>query len=37
MQHYYNLDTTSSFGIEFIEWTPFGGSEIYTPGKNQWA
>ena len=31
--HYYNLDTTSSFGIEFIEWTPFGGSEIYTPGK----
>jgi len=31
--HYYNLDTTSSFGIEFIEWTPYGGSEIYTPGK----
>lgn len=31
--HFYNLDTTSSFGIEFIEWTPFGGSEIYTPGK----
>ena len=20
--HFYNLDTTSSFGIEFIEWTP---------------
>ena len=32
--HFYNLDTTSSFGIEFIEWTPFGGSEIYTPGKS---
>ena len=31
--HFYNLDSTSSFGIEFIEWTPFGGSEIYTPGK----
>ena len=31
--HFYNLDTTSSFGIEFIEWTPYGGSEIYTPGK----
>ena len=31
--HYYNLDTTSAFGIEFINWTPFGGSEIYTPGK----
>jgi len=29
----YNLDTTYLFGIEFIEWTPFGGSEIYTPGK----
>ena len=33
--HFYNLDTTNSFGIEFIEWTPFGGSEIYTPGKPQ--
>lgn len=31
--HYYNLDSTSSFGIDFIEWTPYGGSEIYTPGK----
>tara|TARA_B100000073_G_scaffold193423_1_gene160123 strand:+ start:10181 stop:11212 length:1032 start_codon:yes stop_codon:yes gene_type:complete len=31
--HYYNLDSTTSFGIDFIEWTPFGGSEIYTPGK----
>ena len=31
--HFYNLDTTNSFGIEFIEWTPFGGSEIYTPGN----
>ena len=31
--HFYNLDTTSSFGIEFIEWTPYSGSEIYTPGK----
>ena len=31
--HYYNLDSTMLFGIEFIEWTPFGGSEIYTPGK----
>ena len=31
--HFYNLDSTSSFGIEFIEWTPYGGSEIYTPGK----
>ena len=31
--HYYNLDSTSSFGINFIEWTPYGGSEIYTPGK----
>ena len=31
--HRYNLDTTSAFGINFIEWTPFGGGEIYTPGK----
>ena len=31
--HTYNLDTTSSFGIEFIAWTPIGGTEIYTPGK----
>ena len=31
--HYYNLDTTSSFGIEFIEWTPYGGSGDHTPGK----
>jgi len=31
--HTYNLDTTNLFGIEFIEWTPIGGTEIYTPGK----
>jgi len=31
--HFYNLDTTDIFGIEFIEWTPYGGDEIYTPGK----
>ena len=31
--HTYNLDTTYLFGIEFIEWTPIGGTEIYTPGK----
>ena len=31
--HRYDLDTTTAFGIDFIEWTPFGGSEIYTPGK----
>ena len=31
--HSYNLDTTYLFGIEFIEWTPIGGTEIYTPGK----
>jgi len=31
--HFYNLDTTEIFGIDFIEWTPFGGDEIYTPGK----
>ncbi|MEC9050721.1 MAG: hypothetical protein VYD66_07965 [Candidatus Neomarinimicrobiota bacterium] len=33
--HFYNLDTTNIFGIEFIEWTPYGGGEIYTPGKPQ--
>lgn len=33
--HFYNLDTTAIFGIEFIQWTPFGGGEIYTPGKPQ--
>ena len=31
--HTYNLDTTNLFGIEFIAWTPIGGTEIYTPGK----
>ncbi len=31
--HYYNLDTTNSYGIEFIQWTPYGGAEIDTPGK----
>ena len=31
--HTYQLDTTDIFNIEFIEWTPFGGGEIYTPGK----
>ena len=31
--HYYNLDSTSIFGLDIINWTPFGGSEIYTPGK----
>ena len=31
--HTYNLDTTNLFGIEFIEWTPIEGTEIYTPGK----
>ncbi len=30
----YSLDTTNLFGIEFIEWTPIDGSEIYTPGKS---
>jgi hypothetical protein len=30
----YSLDTTNLFGIEFIEWTPTSGSEIYTPGKS---
>lgn len=29
----YGLDTTNLFGIEFIEWTPSAGGEIYTPGK----
>ena len=29
----YGLDTTNLFGIEFIEWTPSAGEEIYTPGK----
>ena len=33
--HFYNLDTTNIFDIEFIEWTPYGGGEIYTPGKPQ--
>lgn len=33
--HFFNLDTTNIFDIEFIEWTPFGGGEIYTPGKPQ--
>ena len=33
--HFYNLDTTNIFGIQFIEWTPYGGGEIYTPGKPQ--
>jgi len=33
--HFYNLDTTNIFGIEFIEWTIYGGGEIYTPGKPQ--
>jgi hypothetical protein len=33
--HFYNLDTTNIFNIEFIEWTPYGGNEIYTPGKPQ--
>ena len=31
--HRYDLDSTSAFGIDFVEWTPFGGDEIYTPGK----
>ena len=31
--HFYNRDSSSSFGIIFIEWTPFGGTEIPTPGK----
>jgi hypothetical protein len=31
----YNLDTTNIFGIEFIEWTPSGGAEVYTPGKSE--
>ena len=31
--HRYDLDSTSAFGIDFVEWTPFGGNEIYTPGK----
>ena len=30
----YSLDTTNLFGIEFIEWTPISGSEIFTPGKS---
>ena len=29
----YGLDTINLFGIEFIEWTPSAGEEIYTPGK----
>ena len=33
--HFLNLDTTNIFDIEFIEWTPYGGGEIYTPGKLQ--
>ena len=33
--HFFNLDTTNIFNIEFIEWTPYGGGEIYTPGKPQ--
>lgn len=33
--HFYNMDTTNIFNIEFIEWSPYGGSEIYTPGKPQ--
>jgi len=33
--HFYNLDTTNIFDIEFIEWTPSDGGEIYTPGKPQ--
>ena len=33
--HLYNLDTTNIFDIEFIEWTPSDGGEIYTPGKPQ--
>ena len=31
--HRYDLDTTNIFGIEFIEWTPYGGDEITTIGK----
>ena len=31
--HRYDLDTTNVFGIEFIEWTPYGGDEIATIGK----
>ena len=31
--HRYDLDSTTSYGINFIEWTPFGGNEVYTPGK----
>ena len=31
--HRYDLDSSSAFGIEFIEWTPYGGNEVYTPGK----
>ncbi len=31
--HRYDLDSTTSYGINFIGWTPFGGNEIYTPGK----
>ena len=30
----YSLDTTNLFGIEFIEWTPISGSEVFTPGKS---
>ena len=26
--HFYNLDSTSSFGIEFIEWTPYGDQKF---------
>ena len=30
----YSLDTTYLFGIEFIEWTPISGAEVFTPGKS---